>query len=263
MKTGQILAAIGMAAGLIILFIPFITDIAYKAETEQKIRSMSETLDRYNNEETERQKKNAEKYNKALYSGGLKDEKLLYEEQLSAAGEGVMSELEIPCINMKMLVYHGSGADVLSIGCGHLEGSSLPVGGESTHCVLTGHSGMKNMRAFDDIRSLKTGDMIYLNTLGEEMAYKVYETEVVLPEETESLKIQEGKDMLTLVTCTPYGVNDHRLLVHAKRDKSRSRNKESPAVNILKPDIRTTPPLLALIVIPVVIVVIILKRKRA
>ena len=102
-------------------------------------------------------------------------------------------------------------------GVGHVEGTSLPVGGESTHCVITAHSGMRNLRMFDDIRQLEPGDLVLLHTMGDVYAYRVVSSEVVWPDETSSLAIAPGEDLLTLVTCTPYGVNDHRLLVHCER----------------------------------------------
>ena len=104
-------------------------------------------------------------------------------------------------------------------GVGHLEGTSLPVGGASTHCVLTAHSGMRNLSMFDDIHSLEPGDLVLLHTMSKTLAYKMVDSEVVLPEEMESLTIEPGADKVTLVTCTPYGVNDHRLLVHCVRTK--------------------------------------------
>lgn len=104
-------------------------------------------------------------------------------------------------------------------GVGHLEGTSLPVGGTSTHCVLTAHSGMRNLSMFDDIHSLEPGDLVLLHTMNKTLAYRMVDSEVVLPGEMESLTIEPGADKVTLVTCTPYGVNDHRLLVHCVRTK--------------------------------------------
>ena len=116
-----------------------------------------------------------------------------------------------------MPIYHGTSDAVLMAGVGHLEGSSLPVGGTSTHTVLTAHSGMRNLRMFDDIHELEEGDIVLLHTMGDVLAYRATSSEVVWPDETESLAIQPDQDLLTLVTCTPYGVNDHRLLVNCVR----------------------------------------------
>ena len=129
----------------------------------------------------------------------------------------MMSWVEIPSINVSMPIYHGTSEEVLMAGVGHLEGTSLPVGGTSTHCVLTAHSGMRNLSMFDDIHALGEGDLVLLHTLNQTLAYKVTGSEVVWPDEVGSLGIEPGADKLTLVTCTPYGVNDHRLLVHCER----------------------------------------------
>ncbi len=140
-----------------------------------------------------------------------------YNDQLTYDRDPMMSWVEIPSIDVSMPIYHGTGDAALMAGVGHLEGTSLPVGGESTHCVITAHSGMRNLRMFDDIRQLEPGDLVLLHTMGDVYAYRVASSEVVWPDETSSLAIAPGEDLLTLVTCTPYGVNDHRLLVHCER----------------------------------------------
>ena len=114
-------------------------------------------------------------------------------------------------------MFHGTSDDVLAKGVGHLYGTSLPVGGTDTHAVLTGHTGLTNATLFDNLTEMKQGDAIYLAVFGEKLKYEVYDTQVVLPEDTKSLLNEPGQDLLTLVTCTPYGINTHRLLVHAKR----------------------------------------------
>ena len=141
-----------------------------------------------------------------------------YEDQLSLTGhDTAFAYLIIPSISLTMPIYHGTTDAVLSAGAGHLETSSLPVGGESTHTVITAHSGLSGMRAFDDIDQLEVGDVFGIKVLGTLICYEVTSIEVVLPDEVDSLAIVEGEDLCTLVTCTPYGVNSHRLLVHATR----------------------------------------------
>ena len=140
-----------------------------------------------------------------------------YEQQLTYQHDPMMSWVDVPSIGVSLPIYHGTTVDTLMNGVGHLEGTSLPVGGTSTHCVLTAHSGMAGSTMFDDIRMLHAGDIVLLHTMDETLAYKVRGSEVVLPDEMDSLKVEDGKDLLTLVTCTPYGVNDHRLLVHCER----------------------------------------------
>lgn len=167
------------------------------------------------------------RYNDALIPGTheetafSKDALLLaaedYDAQLNVTGNGIMTYVQIPKIGVSLPVYHGTDADTLEIGIGHLLGSSLPVGGESTHAVLTAHSGMASQKMFSDLDRLQQGDVFYLETLGETLAYQVEEIHTVLPHETELLGIVEGQDLVTLVTCTPFGVNTHRLLVRGSR----------------------------------------------
>ena len=138
-----------------------------------------------------------------------------YLEQLS--GLPAMAQIVIPSIKVNLPVMHGTSDETLSKAVGHLFGTSLPVGGPDTHAVMTGHTGLTNATLFDNLTEVKEGDAIYLAVFGEKLKYEVHDIEVVLPEETDSLKVQEGKDLLTLITCTPYGINTHRLLVHAHR----------------------------------------------
>lgn len=128
-----------------------------------------------------------------------------------------MSQVAIPSIKSNMPVYHGTDEEVLQKGIGHLFGSALPTGGEGNHTVLTGHTGLTNATLWDNLIDVKEGDAVYLNTYGHKMKYEVHNIEVVLPGETDSLKAQADEDLLTLITCTPYGINTHRLLVHAHR----------------------------------------------
>lgn len=138
-----------------------------------------------------------------------------YMDQLS--GLPAMSQVSIPSIESSLPVYHGTTEEALQKGLGHLYGTSLPVGGEGTHSVITGHTGLTTSTMWDNLIDMKEGDAIYVNTFGQKMKYQVTSTEVVLPHETESLAQQPDKDLITLITCTPYGVNSHRLLVHAER----------------------------------------------
>ncbi len=140
-----------------------------------------------------------------------------YDELLNLHGSGLMGYVEIPKIDVNLPIYHGTSEDVLQKGIGHLLGSSLPIGGEGFHSVLTGHSGLAGAKLFSDLDQLAPGDNFYLHILGETLAYKVAEINTVLPYETELLTAVAGEDLRTLVTCTPYGVNSHRLLVRGSR----------------------------------------------
>lgn len=172
-------------------------------------------------------KKLAVSYNEAIQPGthlseGFSNEALLrasedYAQQLNLAGDGIMGYVDIPSIDVTLPIYHGTKESTLEIGVGHLLGSSLPVGGESTHTVLTAHSGMASQKMFSDLPQLEMGDVFYLEVLGETLAYQVDQIKTVLPHDTTYLGIAEGEDYCTLVTCTPFGVNTHRLLVRGSR----------------------------------------------
>ena len=140
-----------------------------------------------------------------------------YDSLLNMAGDGIMGYVEIPMIRVDLPIYHGTETETLDVGIGHLLGTSLPVGGESTHSVLTAHSGMATQKLFSDLDQLEHGDVFYLQILGETLAYQVDTINTVLPHDTTYLGITEGKDHCTLVTCTPFGVNTHRLLVRGTR----------------------------------------------
>ena len=140
-----------------------------------------------------------------------------YVNQLNVSGSGIMGYVEIPKIGVDLPIYHGTGADSLDRGTGHLLGSSLPVGGESTHTIITGHSGMASQKMFTDLEQLRERDIFYLHVLDETLAYEVRAIHTVLPHDTTYLGIEPGEDLCTLVTCTPTGVNTHRLLVQGSR----------------------------------------------
>lgn len=182
-------------------------------------------IERMDDTAIQKARQEAEAYN-ALLSRGVspafsKDQistaATSYEGLLNLNGDETMCYIEIPVIAAGLPVAHGTEAETLERAVGHVLGSSLPIGGSSTHAVLSGHSGMAGQKMFTDLHELKAGDMVYIHVLDEELAYEVYGTEVVLPEDTEKLAIAPGEDLLTLITCTPVGVNTHRLLVHCGR----------------------------------------------
>lgn len=140
-----------------------------------------------------------------------------YSELLDLTGSGLMGYVEIPKLELQLPIYHGTEEEVLQKGIGHLIGSSLPIGGAGSHSVLTGHSGVAGMRLFSDLDQLVLGDVFYLHVLGETLAYQVAEINTVLPDETDLLLTVPGEDLCTLITCTPFGVNSHRLLVRGTR----------------------------------------------
>ena len=149
---------------------------------------------------------------------GLENEKSEeYENLLNMNDEGMMGYIEIPKLSIKVPIYHYSTDDVLEKGIGHVHGSSLPIGGEGNHSVLTGHRGLPSSKLFTYLDEMKLGDKFYIHILGKDLAYEINDIQVVLPAKTDSLVLEKGKDLVTLVTCTPYGVNTHRLLVTGER----------------------------------------------
>ncbi|MCH4084719.1 MAG: class C sortase [Olsenella sp.] len=219
----RIVPALGIALGLGLLAVPLALDLWEGARAREAVSTMTDQAEAMDPKVRKELLAQARAYNHVLAGErtSIPTSKILpYGEQLMGEGQGVVSVIKIPSVGMDLPVRLGTSDEVLSSGAGHLEGSSLPVGGASTHVVLMGHSGLLGSRMFDDIRRLRKGDSFYLWTLGKRMRYEVIQTRVVLPEEVKHLEIKHGSDLCTLVTCTPYGINDHRLLVtgHRVRD---------------------------------------------
>lgn len=200
--------------GLGILLYPTISNEINKYLHSNSIVTYEDSVTEMTDSEKAEQKKKAEEYNEGLRLNGLSDDQQ-YKDVLSV--EGFMGYIDIPKINVFLPIYHGSDDYVLHNGVGHLEDTSLPIGGEGTHCVLTGHTGLPESMLFTDIDKLVEGDIFYIHVLDEVHAYKVDQIKVVEPYEVDDLTIVDGEDYLTLVTCTPYGINSHRLLVRGTR----------------------------------------------
>ena len=165
----------------------------------------------------------AHAYNKTLLKKGdgrfnmTDEEREVYNSLLDVSGTGIMGYVEIPKINVSLPIYHGTEETILQIAVGHIEGSSLPVGGEGTHCVISGHRGLPSAKLFTDLDQLQEGDIVQITVLDETLTYEIDQIRIVLPNELEELRIDPKKDYLTLVTCTPYGINSHRMLVRGHR----------------------------------------------
>ena len=224
----SLLIAMGIVlAGMALTVYPFVSNYLYEKEQEKIILDMDNTNLEVSSLETEREK--AEAYNAYLLEENIiltdpfdpeafaEKSEVPYEEILNPYGNGMMGYLEIPVIDLTLGIYHGTSPHVLEEGVGHLENSSLPIGGESTHSVLSAHTGLPDKKLFTDLVLLEKGDTFYIHVLDEILAYKVDNIEVVTPDDTESLHVVPGEDHVTLVTCTPYGVNSHRLLVRGIR----------------------------------------------
>ena len=220
MKRWLLVAVCGVAA-LGLLLYPLVGELLnekYHSDVETTYTAAIEDTD---DAEIVAQREAAQQYNAMLSGaatiteGGASAPPLAYAQQLTVGG--VMAYVDIPKINVYLPVQHGTDAETLEKSVGHVVGASLPVGGSSTHAVLSAHSGMASSKLFSDIDQLAVGDTFYIHVLGEVLAYEVDAINTVLPTDTSLLQIEDGKDLVTLVTCTPFGVNTHRLLVRGHR----------------------------------------------
>lgn len=207
---------------------PFLADYLFENRQDSIITAYESAVDDAQDEELEEMLDAARQYNESLLNGNVElhdpftESVIGYDEEdyyalLNLDGTGIMGYISIPCINVYLPIYHGTEEEVLESGVGHLEGSSLPIGGEGTHTVLTGHTGLSSAKLFTDLTLLEEGDVFFLTVLGEKIAYEVDQILVVEPSDTSALQIESGMDYCTLLTCTPYGINTHRLLVRGKR----------------------------------------------
>jgi sortase A len=220
-KLTTVFLLIAFLVGLSLLLYPTISDLYNAKHQSQAVEDYATQLAKLDDGETEKMRKEAEAYNERLASRSgtafylTEEETAEYEQQLSVTE--VISYVEIPSIRVTLPIYHGVEDNVLQAGVGHFPGSSLPVGGESTHCVLSGHRGLPSSKLLTDLDQLVEGDVFMLYTLNETLTYEVDQILIVEPEDLSALAIVPGKDYCTLVTCTPYGVNTQRLLVRGHR----------------------------------------------
>ena len=211
-----------MLAGIGLLAYPSLADYWNSFHQSRAVMSYAEHVSDMNAEEYDRLLSEAKAYNERFVENGLnwhltEEEKAEYESVLDVDGSGVIGYIRIPKIDVMLPVYHGTEENVLQTSIGHLEGSSLPVGGESTHCLLSGHRGLPSARLFTDLDQLREGDTFTITVLNDTLTYEVDQIRIVLPEDMSDLNIDAGADYATLVTCTPYGINTHRLLVRGHR----------------------------------------------
>lgn len=216
-------------AGASTVIYPMASNLFYEKNQSHVLEEYDETMEQLAQKELDRERQAAQEYNRSL----LESEAFLtdpfdpelvldptvepYASLLNLEGNGIMGYVEIPKISVNLPIYHGTTAQVLEQGIGHLQNTSLPVGGESTHSVLTGHTGLAGKRLFTDLSQLEEGNLFYLHVLGETLAYQVEAIYIVEPDQTEHLVVETGRDLVTLVTCHPYGINTHRLLVQGTR----------------------------------------------
>lgn len=223
-----LLALAFVLAGVALIAYPYVSDYLNKVEQAKVASTQQNVVLSTPKEDLSAYLAAAQDYNERLLEGRVRvtdpfdpNQRTTSDDEymglLNLAGDEVMGQIVIPKIGVDLPIYHGVTGDGMDHGVGHMPETSLPVGGASTHAVLAGHTGLPSARIFDDLDQLDVGDWFIIQVLGEDHAYRVTSIEIVLPEETQSLAIQDGQDLVTLVTCTPYGVNTHRLLVHAER----------------------------------------------
>ena len=208
--------------GLSLLLYPTASDWWNSFHQSHAIASYAEAVAEMDDVSYEQAWAQAQAYNETLRSNNRRyqpteEETEQYENLLNISGNGIMGYIEIPAIGVSLPIYHGTEDTVLQIAIGHIEGSSLPVGGPGTHCVVSGHRGLPSAKLFTDLDKLTEGDTFMLRVLDEVLTYEVDQIHIVEPHEVSLLEIEEGRDLCTLVTCTPYGVNSHRLLVRGHR----------------------------------------------
>ena len=223
---GDIFRIIGLVIALSVLLYPTVSNYLYEKNGAKVISLYDENAVQLSEIEKNKELEAARQYNQEIlgnldlldpFSPNKKEIDERYQSLLDTNGAGMMGYIRIPKIDVELPIYHGTEEKVLQSGVGHFRGTSLPVGGESTHAVLTGHRGLPSKTLFTDLDKLGEGDVFYIKILGETFAYQVDQILTVLPEDTKALSIEPGKDYVTLVTCTPYAVNTHRLLVRGTR----------------------------------------------
>lgn len=265
----SILIAFLLIAGLGILMYPTVSNLVNQGMASKAITEYNTIYINTDEDSLRAIIDEADNYNKELAQNftGFYDESAVpgYDEALNITGTGLMGYIDIDKINVELPIYHGVDAGVLQLGAGHIEGSSLPVGGESTHCVLSGHRGLPSAKLFTDLDKMEIGDTFTITVMDRVLTYRVDQIKIVLPNESADLMIEPGKDYCTLVTCTPYGINTHRLLVRGVRIDSDTSNARRVFVpnEAVKVDTLIVSPVIAIpLLIAIIIIVIVMERYK-
>jgi len=254
--------------GLSLLLYPAVSDYWNSLHQSRAITQYAEQVNHMDSDVYEQLWVDAGHYNKTLLEKDDRyemtdEERAEYESLLNVSGNGIIGYIEIPIINCSLPIYHGTDEAVLQIAVGHVEGTSLPVGGESTHCVLSGHRGLPSARLFTDLDQLAEGDIFLLRILNETLTYEVDQILIVEPDEMNKLEIEEGKDYCTLVTCTPYGINTHRLLVRGRRiDNMEDAKAVRVTADAMQIDPMLVAPLAAVPMLIVLLIVLLISTRR-
>lgn len=224
-KISSIVLALMLLVGIGLLAYPSVSNYWNSFHSSKVIVGYNDAVDQADQERLAQMFLEAQAYNQELLDRGepfqlSKERQAEYESLLNLNGDGIMGYVEVPSINVSLPIYHGSGEAELQVGCGHLEWSSLPAGGKSTHCVLSGHRGLPSAKLLSDLDQVREGDIFYVDVLDQTLTYEVDQILIVEPQDTSALTVVKGEDLCTLVTCTPYGINSHRLLVRGHRIKT-------------------------------------------
>ena len=211
--------------GFLILCTPLVMNFVQGQHQKDAVSAYESSVGNKSEEEIKQILADAEEYNNMLFqsNGAVVDNldtSVLGEESYNSLlnqSNGIMGSIEIPKIDVDLPIYHGTSDEVLQVGIGHIMGTSLPIGGENTHCVLSGHRGLPGSKLFTRLDEMEEGDLFFIQVLGETLAYKVYDIEIVTPDQVEVMEIDAGRDDVSLITCTPYGLNTHRLVVTGER----------------------------------------------
>ena len=283
-KITLIVSILFILIGTIIFLYPTVSNYLAEKNQVEIIREYEEMIVQIDENQINEEMQKAKTYNENLSGEPVHDPFVAgsgyalpenYKEVLNLSEDGVMAYIEIPKISVYLPIYHGTSNEVLEKGVGHIQSTSIPIGGISTHSVLTGHTGLPSAELFTRLDELDIGDIFYIHVLNEVLTYKIYETKVILPDDIDELQITSGRDLITLVTCTPYGINTHRLLVKAERteyeeyvtdekeintDNSNSENKEEKNYYIEGIKIGI---LIFIVIIIIMIIIFITKKKKS
>lgn len=265
----NILLGLIFLIGLSLLLYPSFSNWWNSFHQTRAIASYTEQVAQMDDEQYREMWEAAWEYNQSLLENPnsfvlTEEQQEQYEQLLNVGDNGIMGYVEIPSIDVMLPIYHGTDENVLQIAVGHIEWTSLPVGGENSHCVLSGHRGLPSAKLFTDVDQLTEGDIFLLRTLDEVLTYEVDQIRIVLPSEVEELLIQEGEDLCTLVTCTPYGINSHRILIRGHRIEN---VEDGSNVRVAADAIQIAPKIVApFLAIPMLLVLLIMlllpKRKK-
>jgi sortase A len=244
-----IILIIILLVGLSVMLYPTISDWWNSKVQSRVVANYNQTVSNMDDGETERLFAEAQAYNESLASIYAPltnyDDVPGYEDILNISGTGIIGYITIPVINAEFPIYHGTSAEVLNVAAGHLQGSSLPIGGESTHAVISAHRGLPSARLFTDLDQLVEGDTFTITVLDRVLTYEVDKISIVLPDEVDKLAIVSGEDYVTLMTCTPYGVNTHRLLVRGHRIETKYQSNAKAVADAVQVDSMSVVPFIA------------------